>query len=562
MKQGYFSFVLHSHLPYVRKAGRWPHGEEMIHEALAETYIPLLNALFDLKRDGIEPRLTIGLTPILLEQIADPEVGAHFELYVQEEIEVARKDVERFSASGEARLRAVAEFYLHWYEQILDSYEHRYGRDVVGAFRRLREDGNLDVITSAATHGYLPLLERDSSIYAQLKVGVAATNRHFGHAPSGIWLPECGYRPAYYAADNHRRKPGIEDFLADLNLLFFFTDTHVIEGGELVGKVVGDVHGPYGGLPQRELATWPDPRPESQSRTILRPYYVQSTRVAVLGRDARTGQQVWSANTGYPGDPEYREFHRKDPMSGLQFWRITGGEVGLGDKDVYDADRALARTEAHADHFVNLVTEIARQQVELHGSPGLIVSAYDTELFGHWWFEGVAWLKSVLRRLAANETVGLCSVSEYLEQYPPDSVMCLPESSWGTGGNHWTWLNPQTEWLWPLIHAAERKMESLVEEFPSADGVRLAALNQAGRELLLLQSSDWPFLVSTGQAKEYANARFQQHLARFNRLGLLLAAGRLGPDEEHFIRVTADVDNPFPDLDYHVFAARESTVPS
>lgn len=559
MKQGYFTFVLHSHLPYVREAGRWPHGEEMIHEALAETYVPLLNALFDLKREGIEPRLTLGITPILLEQIADRDIRRHFELYLQEEIEVARADAERFESKGDARQKELAEFYAGWYRNVMDSFAHRYGRDVVGAFRRLREDGNLDVITSAATHGYLPLLERDSSIYGQLKVGVETTRRHLGHAPYGIWLPECGYRPAFYREDGGGRyyKPGIEEFLSDLNLLYFFTDTHVIEGGRLVGKVVDDVHGPYGGLPKRQLAFKDDDRLTLTDRTTLHPYYVQSTRVAVFGRDSRTGTQVWSAKQGYPGDPSYREFHRKDPTSGLQYWRVTGSDVDLGEKQPYEPRQALGRALDQADHFVNLVTEIAGQHYAQHQDPGLIVSAYDTELFGHWWFEGIEWLKHVLRRLASSEQVALTTANDFLERFPPREALVLPESSWGAGGNHWTWRNPETEWIWPLIHGAERKMEQLVLENPSADGWRVQALNQTARELLLLQASDWPFLISTGQAKEYATGRFQQHLARFNRLAAIIESGQFGSDEERFLETTASLDNPFPTIDYRTFAERE-----
>jgi len=558
VKKGYFTFVLHSHLPYVRKAGRWPHGEEMIHEALAETYVPLLNALYDLKRDGVNPRLTVGLTPILLEQMADREVLEHFEAYLQEEIEVAQADVQRFEREGSADLQRLAEFYRDWYRGILDSFEQRYGRNVVGAFRQLQDDGNVDVLTSAATHGYLPLLERDSTIYGQLKVGLESSRRHLNRLPHGIWLPECGYRPAYYRDGGHPyRKPGIEEFLADLNLLFFFTDTHVVEGGKMVGKVVGDVVGPYGGLPKRQLVVKPEEGAEPTERTTFRPYYVQSTRVAVYGRDARTGLQVWSARHGYPGDHVYREFHRKDPASGLQYWRVTGADVDLSAKQLYNPDYAQRRAFEHADHFVGLVSDLVARYHASHGEPGVVVSAYDTELYGHWWFEGVLWLREVLRRLAQHPDVGLTTANDYLAMCPPDEVLTLPESSWGAGGTHWTWRNPDTEWMWPLIHAAELRMEQLVARYPNAEGRLRDVLNQAARELLLLTSSDWPFLISTGQAREYASGRFQQHLARFNHLAMLADGGRLTGEAERFLAIVAELDNPFPAIDYRVFAKRE-----
>jgi 1,4-alpha-glucan branching enzyme len=556
MKKGAFTLVLHSHLPYVRKAGRWPHGEEMVHEAVAETYVPLLNVLYDLKDEGYEPKLTIGLTPILLEQLADSDVLAHFELYLQEKLTLIEADIERHEEADHGHLLYLARFYHDWYRGILQAFQERFSRDLVGAFGRLQDEGNLDIVTSAATHGYLPLMERDSTIHGQLAVGVGTYRRHFGHAPRGIWLPECGYRPAYRHEDG-RYKPGIEEFLAQWELDYFFTDSHVIEGGRMVGKVAGDVVGPYGGLPKRKLVVRTDERPEAEKGTTFRPYYVRAAEVAVYGRDEATGLQVWSAAHGYPGDFLYREFHRKDDHSGLQYWRITGADVDLGGKEFYDPHPAFNKVQEHADHFVHLVVERLLGYHAQSGQTGILLSAYDTELFGHWWFEGVAWMKEVLRQLSVNPDVELTTAGDYLETYPPQEVISLPESSWGEGGGHWTWLNPQTEWMWPLIHHAERRMEQLVERYPQAGGEMLGVLNQAARELLLLEASDWPFLVSTGQAREYASGRFQQHLARFNHLAAIADAGVVSEEDRRFLSATAELDNPFPEIDYRVFKERE-----
>ncbi len=554
---GYFTFVLHSHIPYVRQAGRWPFGEETLHEAMAETYVPLLDALYDLKADGLSPRLTIGLTPILLEQLADPTVLAHFELYLREKIELARLDVVQHQSSGEQVMLALARYYQGQYEHILDSFADRYGRDLVAAFRRLRQDSNLDILTSAATHAYLPLMQRDSTIRGQLATGLRASASRLGGAPTGVWLPECGYRPAYYkeGAPTYL-KPGIESFLSDLGLGYFFTETNVITGGELVGKVAGDAIGPYAAIPLRRLAVVPVTEPTE--KTTFRPYYVGASRVAVFGRDERTGQQVWSATHGYPGDPAYREFHRKDDHSGLQYWRVTGSGVDLGQKQPYEPQRAAQRMQEHADHFVHLVVERLADYRKTHDKPGIIVSAYDTELFGHWWFEGVQWMREVLRQLCVNPDVELATAAAYLGAYPPAEVLNLQESSWGSGGGHWTWLNPDTEWMWPLIHAAERRMEILVSRYPRAQGVMLDLLNQTARELVLLESSDWPFLVSTGQARDYASSRFQGHLARFSQLAAMAEAG--GPQthsDRQALALVSAMDNPFPLIDYRDFAQRE-----
>ncbi|GAG01551.1 unnamed protein product, partial [marine sediment metagenome] len=227
--QGAFTFVLHSHLPYCRKAGRWPHGEEWLHEAISETYVPLLNALHDLRDEGIAFGLTISLTPVLAEQLADPDVTQHFLLYLEEEIQAAQRDICRFASERSAHLEYLASYYRDFYARVRDTYLERFGGDIVGAFKRLQDEGRVEIIASAATHAYLPLLNRDSSIYGQLRAGVESYKRHFGRAPRAAWLPECAYRSAYIEKDGTLR-PGLEEFLASLGITCFFVETHGIEG--------------------------------------------------------------------------------------------------------------------------------------------------------------------------------------------------------------------------------------------------------------------------------------------------------------------------------------------
>jgi len=242
----------------------------------------------------------------------------------------------------------------------------------------------------------------------------------------------------------------------------------------------------------------------------------------------------------------------------MQYWRIGGAGVDLGDKPPYDPARASEQVQTHVDHYVRLVEEHLTTYNRDTGRFGVISSAYDTELFGHWWFEGVDWLKGVLRGLAQSEMVELTTASRIVEEHTPDRVMALPESSWGAGGNHFTWNNVDTQWMWPPIHAAERRMEELVARAPDAQAERRDVLNQAARELLLLQSSDWPFLVTTGQAKEYAAQRFTKHLERFNRLADLAdSAEPLDEGSKGFLTSMQERDNPFPGIDYRVFAERQ-----
>ncbi len=560
---GAFTFVLHSHLPYARMAGRWPHGEEWLHEAASETYVPLLNALYDLREEGVPFHLTIGLTPILVEQLADRDVIDHLDAYLDEKIEKARGDIARFEGAEQPNLHMayLARWYTEWFENVKRSFDVRYRRDIVGAFKQLQDEGYVEIVTCAATHAYLPLLSRDSSIYGQIKTGVEAHKQHFGRAPRAIWLPECAYRPAYID-ETGRTRPGIEHFLQEIGLGLFFSETHTIEGGQPVGVAAGDAIGPYGEIKRRYVIPMRAAIPPRPASTFL-PYYVSDTAagaqaaqhsgVAVIGRDNRTGMQVWSAEWGYPGDYDYREFHKRDGISGLQYWRVSGARVDLGFKDEYHPDWALHKVGEHARHFAWLVADRLKQYHQQTGNFGLIASNYDTELFGHWWFEGIVWIQQVLRLLAEDPAVELVCASDFIERHPPTQVLHLPESSWGMGGNHWTWDNHDTHWMWAPIHAAEARMEALVAKFPLPSPGEKAVLNQAARELLLLQSSDWPFLVTTGQAREYAIRRFTRHVERFEALAASLETGR--PDRQ-LADELYEVDKIYPEIDYRWFAAR------
>lgn len=559
-KSGAFTFVLHSHLPYARLAGNWPHGEEWIHEAIAETYLPLLVALDDLTDEGLAWSLTLGITPILAEQLADPSVVANFVTYAAERAAWAAEDVDRFARAGEPTLRDLARAEHHWYARAVTDFRDRYQGNLLTGFKRHQDAGRLDIATSAATHGFLPLLSRDSSIHAQLHTGVRAYQRHFNRAPTAVWLPECAYRPSIDTREG--RRPGLESFVAAENLRVFFSETHAVEGGHPIGAAGITVSGPYGGRDAviQERETQPAAEATPTDATTYQPYWVGEAagQVAVLARNNRTGLQVWSAAYGYPGDGWYREFHKKDPLSGMRYWRVGGREMDLGDKPPYDPGMAEERLRSHVDHYVGLVERLLVEYQAETGRFGVISAAYDTELLGHWWFEGIAWLQGVLRGLAQSESVELSNASRIIADHPPQTVISLPESSWGNNGDYSTWLNDETAWMWSPIHEAERRMEQLVETYPDADGDRRRLLNQAARELLLLQSSDWPFLVTTGQAKEYAIERFESHRERFHRLADLVEPGEpLDVVGRGLLDHLEHQDNPFPGIDYRDWRERQ-----
>ena len=549
---GSFTFVLHSHLPYARRAGRWPHGEEWIHEAASETYLPLIDVLRRLQAEGLPVRLTLGLTPVLVEQLADPHILENLVTFMSERRDCAADDIKRFELEEPERA-AVARWYRDRYNHLLHLLQEELGGSIVGAFKALQDAGVIEIGSSAATHGYLPLMSRDSTIRAQIGTGVQSHQRHFGQAPRSFWLPECAYRPAYeLEGPNGGVRPGLETWLAEFGLRVFFVETHTIEGGRPVGKAAGEATGPYGEILRRWVVPMP-PAHERTSASTYHPYWVARPEVAAIGRNNRTGMQVWSAQMGYPGEARYREFHKRDGSSGLHYWRVTGPGVDLGDKVLWNPEEAFGHSQLHAEHFSELVATLLHEHRAADGSPGLIAANFDTELFGHWWFEGVEWLRGVLTRLAARPDVDLTSAGEYVMEHPPEVVLNLPESSWGEGGGHFVWDNAATHWMWPVIHAAEERIERLVARFPNPTGARREVMEQAAREALLLQSSDWPFLVTTGQAREYATERFSNHVDRFNALCGHAESDEPGADGVRLAREYFELDNAFLEIDLSLF---------
>ena len=543
MKYGACVFVLQGHLPYTRQIGRWLSSEAGLHRALAETYIPLFSTLSDLAEHEVPARLTLSISPVLAEQLADPLVAQHFESYLLERAERAASDIARFDRAGDLHARYLAHWYEDFYNRTLAIFRGRFHRDLLDAARRLQDSGHLEIATSSATHAYLPLLGRESAVAAQLMTGVRTHRRAFHTDPKAIWLPEAGYRP------------GVEEQLSQLGLSTTFAETHALVGGRPVGKAMNDVVGPYADVPKRYLVPTPTSLPSSDRTTFL-PYRIGDSNVSVIGRNTRTGLQVWSIAHGYPGDFDYRELHRRDGLSGLRYWRVTGARIELTAKDWYHPDWAEGKISVHADHFTRIVEDVLREYHERTGEYGVLATICDAALFGAWWLEGVRWLGEVLARLARSETVDLATAGSYVEAHPPTDQVYLPESSWGMGGKHFTWDNVDTHWMWPVIHAAEARMERLAAQYPRAGGPMLDVLSQAAREVLLLQSSDWPFMVTTGQAPEYAMERLREHAERFDRLA---TAAESGIVDEPARRLASDLwerDKVFADVEYRDWAPR------
>jgi len=536
--------------------GRWPHGSDWLCEAAFECYLPLLETAHRLVADGISPKWTINLSPVLTEQLASPEFQKELSFYHDNARRACTESREYFTREGQKEIVRLTHFWEEFFERMWEMHR-RIGGDIPGTFADLQRAGHVEIITCAATHGYLPLLARDESIHLQLRTAVETHRRHFGRAPRGIWLPECAYRPRYEwtpptgrdSGRDRRVRPGLEEMLAVHGLEYFVADSHLVAAGAPIF-----LYRDYIPLKKGRV----DPvvaMPSTEARSPYAPYRVASRggtgQAVAFFRDPRTTLQVWSREHGYPGDYAYLEFHKKHFPGGLRFWRITDNLGDLGTKAVYDPDVAFQKARRQASHFVELVQDtLARASGD---GPGLVCSPYDSELFGHWWFEGPLWLEHVAREMT-RAGVPRMTLGEALQIVPPRATLALPEGSWGEGGDHRVWLNPDTEWTWDRVYSAEAEWVGHLTRLAGKDTPELRrVLAQATRELLLLQASDWQFLITTGTASDYAERRIAEHYAEFKRLcemaQALEAGDTLSPDAAASLRRLEREDFCFPDLD-------------
>ncbi|HKW42005.1 MAG TPA: 1,4-alpha-glucan branching protein domain-containing protein [Gemmatimonadales bacterium] len=519
-----FVLALHSHLPYVLNHGRWPHGSDWLCEAALDTYLPLLEQLEALSTEGTPAPVTIGFTPVLANQLASPTFTREMEAFFAQRLTACDEAPVSLATTGDQGLLPLVDFWRARFTR-LQALFRKIDGDLIAAFRRLQQRGRLEIIGSAATHGYLPLLTRDESIRLQLAVGREEHRRLFGVAPVGCWLPECAYRP------RRGKRRGIEEYLADAGFRYFFTDAHLARAGSPLGA--------YGDIPlgteRFDAERHDEPHPttpggRARARSPYRAYRVsRSLRgtpvVAALVRDPRSSMQIWSRHQGYPGDESYLEFHKIRWPGGLKLWRVSGPNVDLGAKRPYEPAAAFARAGNHASHFAHLLGNIAQEQ-RADGA-GVIVAPFDTELFGHWWFEGADFLAAMYRTLRGGSTVRAVTAGEHLKAHAPRTALQLAEGSWGANGDHSMWLNDRTAWTWTRLRSLEEGFWDVAPAALKAEAAR-PVLAQAARELLLAQASDWQFIISTGAVVDYAERRFTLHGDDAERLIVALKRGVAG----------------------------------
>jgi 1,4-alpha-glucan branching enzyme len=553
---GSLCIVLHGHLPYVLHHGSHPHGEAWLYEGAAETYLPMLDVIGEIALLKARPGITIGLTPVLLEMLTHDRFKTGFVAYLRERIERAESDRKEFESKKQPHFAYLAKRWAEWYAEKLEHFE-RIKRDIAGEYAARFREGHIQILTSNATHAYMPLLLNDAMCMAQMRAGTSVSKRVLGVQPRGMWLPECAYRPHWnpwlpaVLYDNPRDRPGIETFIQAAGVTHFFVDTHLIANGQPQGTLKDGAFRPINvpGLHWDRGRGW---------GSVLDPVGVVSSPgqpgVFAFARHPRVSEQVWSGKIGYPGAGEYLEFHRKNGDQGLRYHKITSNTSALSAKDPYYPDDVAPKIHQHAVHFCNVVKDVLREYRQSTGRNGTVVAPFDAELFGHWWFEGPLFLRDVMLTLAHDPDVNLRTAEEALYHNPPDKVMRLPEGSWGENGNHTVWMNDKNRWMWEIEYRAEGTMLKHLYDLPWRTEPRLKAmLERLGRQLLLLQSSDWAFVVHTAGATDYGIQRFAGHATSYDRLARMIdhmAAGRELTEVQKIELADIDAhDNIFKDID-------------
>ena len=534
---GKIHLLLHAHLPFVREPAYDRFLEEnWFFEAMAETYLPIVQMLCRLQSRGVPGTLNLSVSSSLLAMLTDPLLLRKFTRHLHMQMELLEKEKER--ARGNDEVLPVVDFYYRREVALIDFWERDCKCEIVPALKRLEESGKLSLLTCVGTHPFLPAYQSDpEAVRLQLGVTVRAFESAFGRKPRGLWLPECGYYE------------GLDSILAEFGFEYFFVETH----GVLLSK----------------------PAPKYGVFSAIR----TPAGLYCMGREQSSSMEVWSRRTGYPGHPEYREFFKdiayerdrnylgeyfmagETPIeTGLKYCRITGSE----DKQIYRPWNAMRLAEDHARLFVaNREATVTELLPKMEGNKVSILCPYDAELFGHWWFEGPEFIERMFERAAGSGTVEMASVERTIAEQksreaaePALAQARRPAfSSWGEGGFGEVWMNDEVSWVYPLFFRMRAMQKSLKKAVAkSRKNAKLYSLGrrylaQVAREILLFQASDWAFMIHNKSAADYARARLNEHSRNVEMLyaeALAALSGIVKRPDTSLLQELEAKDNLFP----------------
>ncbi|MCG2725738.1 MAG: DUF1957 domain-containing protein [Elusimicrobia bacterium] len=522
--KGSLMLMLHAHLPYVNHPGTTDIFEESwFFEAVVETYVPIISMLENLAKDGIRPSIAISISPTLGAMLENKLLEKKLNDYINSRLELIAK--ETCNTSDNPLLLKTLKVYEKLYSLAAETMR-RYDGNLITPFKQFQQAGLIEIITASATHAVLPLLAHPEALRAQIAVAADDYQDRFNKKSRGFWMPECAYDKRL---DTYIKLAGFD---------YTFVESHAVKKSR------------YG---------------------VYAPLKTQKG-LNIFARDIDSSREVWSSKFGYPGDSSYREFYRdlgydadyeyikpylgmgkgRKPL-GIKYHRVTGN-VDLSQKALYDPDLAKATIARHAEDFlIKRLKQMDDIYSDLSIKP-IIVGCYDAELFGHWWFEGPAFLEAIIRRIR-EERLPLQFVlpGEYIDScQEPESIE--PEmSSWGENGYFDPWINESNDKIYPHIIAATERMIETAGRFKNQaiNNVTIRALNQAARETLLSQNSDWPFLMYINSHSDYAFSRINDHCENANNLLTQIIEKNI---DETFLSELENRNNIFTRIDFRVFS--------
>jgi 1,4-alpha-glucan branching enzyme len=524
MENGYLALVLNAHMPFVRRP-EYPRflEERWLFEAISETYLPLLRMFRSLEADGVSFHLSLSISPTLASMLSDKILGDKYIAYLDAQLALAAAEEERIG--GDPAFGPLARMYKNLYRADKDDFVELYGRDILAAFDYYYKKGRVELLTSAATHAFLPLF-RDSpeSIVAQVETAIVTHRNAFGKHPAGFWLPQLGWYP------------GVAEVLRAYNVQYTVVTTK--------GAIFGD------------------PTPE---RGSFAPVECPAGLLAFV-RDAEAANAVLSESSGYPSDPVYRDFYRdigfdlpanylqghlegseERIFTGFKYWAVTGR---TNNKVPYNPLSAQAKAAQHAAQFLADRSKEAENAAKLMDRPPLMVCPFDAELFGHWWFEGPAFLEALFRLTASSSGLGMITLGDYARCYPQNQISTPEFSSWGDGGFAEVWLDGSNDWIYRHISKAIERMSELAERFPDESGLRERILNQAAREVLISMCSDWALLMRSGKSSAFGRKQIEEAISNFSRIYDMLCSNTVSTE---WLTKLEKRDNLFPDINYRMY---------
>ena len=453
--RGRVCFVLHSHLPWVLGHGNWPVGEEWLYQAYSHSYMPLLHTLSELSGRGFRDIASLGITPVLAAQLDDPYALDNLDIWLHD-WQLRTLQISRSHPAHHQNVENAS--------RAIHLFRDSFSRGASPMIRSLVDSHAIEILGGPLAHSFSPSLDPKVHSFV-VSEGLKDAQRRWGYTPTGIWVPECAYRP------------GQEIIYQELGVTHFLVDQTAVTSAN--------------GFPNT-------------------PYRLEGSSVSVIARDTSASDLVWSSERGYPGRPEYLDFHNVDTERGLRLSRV--GDRSSITKPEYDPAAAHEAVIRDAQEFITELSVILDSQAH-SSSPDtpLVVIAIDTELLGHWWREGVQWFTQVIELLP---TFGIKTVTLDQATQHPKSSIALGDTSWGEGKDWRLWTSDSVRDLVVMNHNTQGKILDSLAELDIPPHRESALLNEAVLQL----SSDWAFMISRDSAADYGRTRSQQHYSRFNAL--------------------------------------------